>query len=93
MSRQLGGPEPKEGHDVGRAVKRIRDRLASVDRQRGCKTAVDLGDQHPAGGDPTRIEHGECSQTSRVRRGGEPQRDIGVRRISARHHQNTIAGL
>ena len=90
---QLSGTHTQERDQIGRVTERIRDRRAAVERERGVETPVDLGDQHPAGGDTSAVELGQSLETIGVGRGGEPENDARLGLISHINHQTSIAGL
>ena len=74
--RQLSRPHAQQRHHIGRATERIRDWRAAVERKRRLETAVDLGDQHLAGGDTGAVELGQSLEAIRVGRGREPEDDV-----------------
>jgi hypothetical protein len=67
------GADAEERHQPGRAAEWIRDRLAAVEGQRRQEPAVDLGNQHLAGGHPGAVELGQGHEAIRVACGGESE--------------------
>lgn len=63
----------------------IGDRFAAVEPDCRSEAAVDLGDQHPAGGDSGAVELGKRPQSTGVPRGSEPKRHLGDVALSHRH--------
>jgi hypothetical protein len=68
-------PGSQKRHHVGGATERIRNRLAAVDGERGHEPALDLGDQHLAGGDARAVELRQSLKAMLVTWGGDPEHE------------------
>jgi hypothetical protein len=90
--RQLRRAHAQQLHDAGRAAERIGDRVATVERERGPESAVDLRDQHLAGWDTGTVELGQGLEPILVGRGGEPEDDACIGLISHGNLVSSIAG-